>query len=156
MKLSVYLWQSAACVCVSTCLIVFLWSSLSLTLSLCQCAVCSELVHLPNLRDLFSLSPSSLFLKEMCNSVDCSCPSFLINCLHYLSALFKSFSRLLSDWIHSVCASTVRVPDAGLYMVGLAVFPSHKHLHRAPSAPSSTPQPPSGGIEVRRSLMLFI
>ncbi|TKS69062.1 Polycystin-1 [Collichthys lucidus] len=45
----------------------------------------------------------------------------------------------------------VHVPDAGLYIVGLAVFPSNNHFYRAPSAPIATPQPPSGGIE----LLLF-
>uniref|UniRef100_A0A3Q3J8M2 Polycystic kidney disease 1a n=1 Tax=Monopterus albus TaxID=43700 RepID=A0A3Q3J8M2_MONAL len=42
----------------------------------------------------------------------------------------------------------VRVPDAGTYMIGLAVFPSHNPLHNAPSSPLSAPQPPSSGIEV--------
>ncbi|XP_071359440.1 polycystin-1 isoform X2 [Trachinotus anak] len=41
----------------------------------------------------------------------------------------------------------VRVPDAGIYMVGLAVFTSHNPLHRAPAAVLSVPQPPSSGIE---------
>uniref|UniRef100_A0A3Q1JAV5 Uncharacterized protein n=1 Tax=Anabas testudineus TaxID=64144 RepID=A0A3Q1JAV5_ANATE len=42
----------------------------------------------------------------------------------------------------------VRVPDAGIYMVGLAVFPSHNPLHHASSALLSAPQHPSSGIEV--------
>ncbi|XP_049901251.1 polycystin-1 [Epinephelus moara] len=42
----------------------------------------------------------------------------------------------------------VRVPDAGIYTAGMAVFPSHNHLHRAPISQLSAPQPSSGGIEV--------
>jgi len=46
-------------------------------------------------------------------------------------------------------ASPVRVPDAGVYTVGLAVFPSHNPLHRASSALPTAPQPPAGVIEVK-------
>ncbi|XP_034544722.1 polycystin-1 [Notolabrus celidotus] len=42
----------------------------------------------------------------------------------------------------------VPVPDAGTYVSGLAVFPSHNALRHVPSAGLSTPQPPSSGIEV--------
>ncbi|KAK5866300.1 hypothetical protein PBY51_020501 [Eleginops maclovinus] len=42
----------------------------------------------------------------------------------------------------------VRVPDAGIYALGLAVFPSHDPLHHALPSPLSAPQPPTGGIEV--------
>ncbi|KAK1885756.1 Polycystin-1, partial [Dissostichus eleginoides] len=42
----------------------------------------------------------------------------------------------------------VRVPDAGIYTVGLAVFPSHNPLHHALPTKLSAPQPPTGGIEV--------
>lgn len=58
--------------------------------------------------------------------------------------------------MYSLSASTVRVPDAGIYTVGLAVFPSHNPLHHALPATLSAPQPPTGGIEVRRNLSLFI
>lgn len=51
---------------------------------------------------------------------------------------------------HYVCqySPQVRVPDAGIFMVGLAVFPSHNQLYRATSAPLSTPPPPRSGVEV--------
>ncbi|KAF7656432.1 hypothetical protein LDENG_00041290, partial [Lucifuga dentata] len=42
----------------------------------------------------------------------------------------------------------VHVPDAGIYMVGLTVFPSHSPLYRPTSTPPSAPQPPSSSIEV--------
>ena len=42
----------------------------------------------------------------------------------------------------------VRVPDAGVYMVGLAVLPSHLTLFSPSSTQLSAPQPPSGTIEV--------
>ncbi|XP_023267629.1 polycystin-1 [Seriola lalandi dorsalis] len=42
----------------------------------------------------------------------------------------------------------VRVPDAGIYMVGLAVFTSNNPLLRAPASLLSAPQPPSSGIEM--------
>ncbi|KAK2919268.1 polycystin-1 isoform X1 [Channa argus] len=42
----------------------------------------------------------------------------------------------------------VRVPDAGIYMVGLAVFPTHNPLYYAPSTQLSAPQHPSSRIEV--------
>ncbi|XP_057698880.1 polycystin-1 isoform X1 [Corythoichthys intestinalis] len=45
----------------------------------------------------------------------------------------------------------VRVPDAGVYMVGLAVFPSHNSLLRVSVVPFSTAQTASTSIE----LMLF-
>lgn len=43
----------------------------------------------------------------------------------------------------------VRVPDAGVYRVGLAVFPTQNPLHNAHSALLLTPKQTSGGIEVR-------
>lgn len=65
--------------------------------------------------------------------------------------------RLLPPWLYSVSSSPVRVPDAGIYMVGLAVFPSLNHLHHAPSAPLSSPQPPSHGVEVgKKSQLIWI
>ncbi|KAM4584954.1 polycystin-1 [Odontesthes bonariensis] len=42
----------------------------------------------------------------------------------------------------------VRVPDAGVYMVGMAAFPSHNPLHQASPTLSSVPQPPSSGVEM--------
>ncbi|XP_061687147.1 polycystin-1 isoform X1 [Syngnathoides biaculeatus] len=48
-------------------------------------------------------------------------------------------------------SSQVKVPDAGIYMIGLPVFPSHNSLLQAPVAPFPTAQTPSIGIE----LMLF-
>lgn len=58
--------------------------------------------------------------------------------------------------MNSLSARLVRVPDAGIYMVGLAVFPSHNPLHHASSTLLSAPQPPSSAIEVRQILSLFI
>lgn len=42
----------------------------------------------------------------------------------------------------------VRVPDAAVYMVGLAVFPTHNPLLRVQADLLLTPKPTSGGIEV--------
>ncbi|XP_056892608.1 polycystin-1 isoform X3 [Takifugu flavidus] len=41
----------------------------------------------------------------------------------------------------------VRVPDSGVFAMGLAVFPSH-HLLQATAAMIATPPPPHGGVEV--------
>lgn len=57
--------------------------------------------------------------------------------------------------MHPSSASPVRVPDAGIYMVGMAVFPSHNPFHSASPSLHSVSQPPSGVIEVRRYLSLI-
>ncbi|XP_013886197.1 polycystin-1, partial [Austrofundulus limnaeus] len=44
--------------------------------------------------------------------------------------------------------SQVRVPDAGVYMIGVPVFPSHNTLHQVLSTSLTAPQPPSRGIEM--------
>lgn len=57
--------------------------------------------------------------------------------------------------MHPSSASPVRVPDAGIYMVGMAVFPSHNPFHSASPSLHSVSQPPSSVIEVRRYLSLI-
>lgn len=57
--------------------------------------------------------------------------------------------------MHPSSASPVRVPDAGIYMVGMAVFPSHNPFHGASPTLHSVSQPPSSVIEVRRYLSLI-
>lgn len=42
----------------------------------------------------------------------------------------------------------MRVPDSGVFAMGLAVFPSY-HLLQATDAMITTPPPPHGGVEVR-------
>ncbi|MED6256706.1 hypothetical protein ATANTOWER_005316 [Ataeniobius toweri] len=42
----------------------------------------------------------------------------------------------------------VRVPDAGVYMLGMAVFPSHHPLHHLSASLLTDPQPPRSAIEM--------
>lgn len=165
------MWQVVVsiCVCVLGSLIAVLWSCLSLILSLrlCQSAMgryigalvnCSSFSFVwPVSSEVCSLSLLPLSLSVWVNSslsfISSKLPPLPLSSLPFLNP--SIFPPLLSPPVNSVSATTVRVPDAGIYMVGLAVFTSHNPLHRAPAASLSAPQPPSRGIEVGRNLGLF-
>ncbi|XP_047434663.1 polycystin-1 [Mugil cephalus] len=62
----------------------------------------------------------------------------------------QTSSHLCSAKRAYVCqyTSQVHVPDTGIYVVGMAVFPLHNPLLRATTSTLSAPHPPSRGIEM--------
>ncbi|RVE75816.1 hypothetical protein OJAV_G00002450 [Oryzias javanicus] len=59
-------------------------------------------------------------------------------------------SHLCSSKRVYMCQYTlpVRVQDAGVFMLGMPVFPNHSSLHLASALSSSAPQPPKRGVEM--------
>lgn len=50
----------------------------------------------------------------------------------------------------------MRVPDAGIYMVGQTVFPTQNPLHRVRVTPLPAAQTPSSAIEVKRTTIALL
>lgn len=57
--------------------------------------------------------------------------------------------------MYFVFASLVRVPDAGVYLLGIAVFPSHNPLSHLSTTLTTAPQSSSTAIEVKKDFCLF-
>ncbi|XP_029354299.1 polycystin-1 isoform X2 [Echeneis naucrates] len=84
------------------------------------------------------LPPNSLNSRNMCVSLD----QLSHNSLHLCNGKRAYICQYRPE---------VRVPDTGIYMVGLAVFTSHNPLLHAPATLQSAPKPHRSGIE----LLLF-
>lgn len=69
---------------------------------------------------------------------------------YMLQPYFCTPAKSVTTYPHFVFTLTVRVPDAGIYMLGLPLFPSNTVLrHTPPSSSSFAPETPRNGVEVR-------